>query len=183
MLFGADDPKKIVGLNMYETKPTHESQISKALCERVGARYLGHGRDGDYYPRLLNDNVRWSGAMWSAEDSHYLGVRSIVEEQGVDLVMTACTTDWVFKGYGMEKQYKRLFGRYLPLKEFSPERQDCFLPNHARQAPAEFADAIHARFNACSKVVRGTSRKMWISFEWRTDASDPHATQSAYRAR
>lgn len=151
MLFGADDPAKIVGLNMYETTPTNESIISKALCERVGARYIGRGRDSDYYPRMLDENVRWSGAMWSAEDSHYLGVKSVVDAEQVDLVMTACTTDWVFKGYGMEKRYKKLLGRYLPLKEFSPERQDCFLPNAAREAPTEFADAIHARLNAWFK--------------------------------
>lgn len=147
MLFGADNPAKIVGLNMYETKPTNESNVSKALCERVGARYVGRGRDSDYYPRMLDENVRWSGAMWSGEDSHYLGVKSIVDAEQVDLVMTACTTDWVFKGYGMEKQYKMLFGRYLPLKEFFPERQGSFLPNIARQPPAEFADAIYARFD------------------------------------
>lgn len=147
MLFGADDPSKIVGINMYETEPTTESKISKALCDRVGARYIGYARDNDYYPRLLADNVRWSGAMWSAEDSHYLGVKSIVDSEGSDLVMTACTTDWVFKGYGLEKSYRQFLGRSLPLKTFLPHRQDSFLPNVAKPAPPHYADAINQRFS------------------------------------
>jgi hypothetical protein len=158
MLFGADDPSKIVGINLYESTPTPESDVAKQLCDRVGVRFIGQSRDNDYYPRMLEENVRWSGAMWSAEDSHYLGFMPIVEAEAVDLVMTACTTDWVFKGYGLEKQYRKLFGRYLPIKEFSPIRRDCFLPNEARMAPAKFREEIDARFaswfSECPRELR-----------------------------
>ena len=42
------------------------------------------------------DHQRMSGAMWCTEDNHYLGVRDVVTETGADLVMSACTTDWLF---------------------------------------------------------------------------------------
>lgn len=148
MLFGADDPSKLVGLNIYETEPTAESVISETLCDRIGARYVGLARDGDYYPRMVAENVRWSGAMWSAEDSHYLGFKPVVDSEGVDLVMTACTTDWLFKGYGLERTYKQVLGKCLPLKSLLPERQDCFLPNVARPTPENLREAIETRFNA-----------------------------------
>lgn len=144
MLYAAYNPGKIWGINLYE-KPTHESEIAKALCDRVGATYVGFGRDNDYYPRMQAENVRWSGAMWSAEDNHYLGVRDVVKNIGADLVMTACTTDWVFKGYGLEKTYRQLLGKHLPIKRFINQRMDGFLPNHPLPAPAEYADAIAER--------------------------------------
>jgi hypothetical protein len=158
MLFGADDPSKIVSINIYETEPTYESKTAEALCKRAGSQFIGQSRDNDYYPRMLAENVRWSGAMWSAEDSHYLGFKSVVDKLDVDLVMTACTTDWIFKGYGLEKTWKKLFGRYLPLKEFLPERQDCFLPNMARPAPPALKEEIENRFEAwftgCPKKLK-----------------------------
>jgi hypothetical protein len=146
MLYAANDPKKVWGINLYE-KPTHESAIAKALCDRVGATYVGFGRDNDYYPRMQAENVRWSGAMWSAEDNHYLGVHDVVEQIGADLVMTACTTDWVFKGYGLEKTYRKFLGRNLPIKRFIDQRVDGFLPNYPLPAPAQYADEINDRMN------------------------------------
>ena len=105
-------------------------------------------RDNDFYPRLLPEIVHWSGAMWSAEDCHYLGFADRVAEYKPDLVMTACTTDWVFKGYGLEKRYRSLFGRYLPFLIYTKERVDGFLPNVPLPAPPQLAEAVQARMSA-----------------------------------
>jgi len=148
MLFGADDPKKITGINLYESEPTEESRIAEALCKRVGAQYIGFGRDNDYYPRLASEIVKWSGAMWSMEDSHYLGVRDVALNSGADLVMSACTTDWIFKGYGLEKTYRKFLGKYLPLKRLLSERVDGFLPNYPLEGPKEMRHEIDARMSA-----------------------------------
>lgn len=156
MLFAATDPAKVWGVNLYE-HPTHESEIARALCDRAGANYVGFGRDSDYYPRLHAENIRWSGAMWSADDGHYLGVRDVVRGIGADLVMTACTTDWVFKGYGLEKDYRKLFGRNLPIKRFIDRRVDGFLPNYPLPPPAAHADEINARME---NWFRGTPENL-----------------------
>jgi len=156
MLYAASDPKKVWGINLYEN-PTHESAVAKALCDRVGSTYVGFGRDNDYYPRMQAENVRWSGAMWSAEDNHYLGVNDVVKQIGADLVMTACTTDWVFKGYGLEKSYRKFLGKNLPIKQFIHQRVDGFLPNYPLSASAEYADEIHARMQ---NWFQGTPTKL-----------------------
>jgi asparagine synthase (glutamine-hydrolysing) len=147
MLYGTDDPKKISGINLYE-RPTSESAIAKALCDRIGAQYVPFQRDGDYYPRMQADNVRWSGAMWCTEDNHYLGVDDLITKLDADLVMTACTTDWLFKGYGLEMTYKQFLGKNLPIKKFSEKRIDGFLPNYPLPSPSEFAAEVDARMNA-----------------------------------
>src|SRR5262249_16730866 len=78
-------------------------------------------------------------------------------EQKPDLVMTACTTDWVFKGYGLEKTYYRLMGRDLPFKRYLKTRVLGFLPNHPLPAPKDFAPVIEQRmqdwFKGCASEL------------------------------
>lgn len=62
--------------------------------------------------------------------------------------MTACTTDWVFKGYGLEKAYRRFAGRNLPIQKLTNERVDAFLPNHRLPVAAEYQKRIKARYRA-----------------------------------
>jgi len=147
MLFASVEPTKVVGINLYE-RPMLESTTAQKLCEVAGARYVGVSRDNDFYPRMLHENVRWSGAMWSADDSHYLGVRNYVDREDADLVMTACTTDWMFKGYGLEKTHRLLFGRALPFYKYTDKRVDGFLPNVPLEAPTEYRREIYERMQA-----------------------------------
>src|ERR1039458_1985607 len=126
VLFAAASRSDVIGVNLYDL-PNKEAAISRRLCEAAGVRYVGFGRDEDYYPRWISECARLSGAMCSAEDNHFLGTRELVRKSGAHTVMTACTTDWLFKGYGLEKTYARLFGRNLPIKVFTHERVDGFL--------------------------------------------------------
>jgi asparagine synthase (glutamine-hydrolysing) len=86
--------------------------------------------------------------MWSAEDAHYLGFAGRVADLDADLVMTACTTDWVFKGYGLEKQHISFLAKNLPFLSYGNRRVDGFLPNAPLPAPPELAAAIDERMAA-----------------------------------
>lgn len=147
MLFCAADRSRVIGVNLYEHEMS-ETQVARKLCEAAGCHFVAFQRDRDFYPRLLPEIVRWSGAMWSAEDCHYLGFADRVAEFKPDLVMTACTTDWVFKGYGLEKRYRSLFGRDLPFLVYTNERVDGFLPNVPLPAPSRLAEAVQERMSA-----------------------------------
>jgi asparagine synthase (glutamine-hydrolysing) len=152
LLFASSDPSKAVGINLYE-RPMLEASTARRLCEIAGVRYVGVQRDNDFYPRMLHEDVRWSGAMWSIEDSHYLGVREYVDRENPDLVMSACTTDWIFKGYGLEKTFRQFMGRDLPFYRYSDRRVDGFLPNVPLQAPPEYqrevGERMHDWFAGC----------------------------------
>lgn len=147
LLFCADDPGKVTGLHLYE-RPSDELDVAKSLTELAGASFAAYQRDPDFYPRNLPDIVRWSGAMWSVEDSHYTGFADEVFSFEPDLVMTACTTDWVFKGYGLEKRHRTLLGRNLPFHAYTDDRVDAFLPNQAPPPPPELAAAVNERMSA-----------------------------------
>lgn len=147
MLFGADDRSKVTGVNMFE-HAQQETEIARSLCATAGASFIGLQRDNDYYPRNLPDIARWSGAMWSAEDSHYPGMEERLAEIDPDLVMTACTTDWLFKGYGMEKEHIPFLGRSLPFLRYLDRRAEGFLPNVPLQAVPELAPQLDERMAA-----------------------------------
>lgn len=144
VLFAAASPENVTGLNLYD-EPRRESEVASRLCQAAHVRYEGFQRDQDYYPRWLSEGVRLSGAMWSHEDDHYLGTRQRVFALGARTVLSTCTADWLFKGYGLEKSHRRLFGRNLPFQRFEHRRADGFLPNMPRGAPAALSSEVEAR--------------------------------------
>jgi hypothetical protein len=147
MLFSTKDSGKVTGVNIYE-HAQQETEIARNLCTIAGTRFVALQRDNDYYPRNLLDITRWSGAMWSAEDSHYPGFEAQLAEVRPDLVMTACTTDWLFKGYGMEKEHVPFLGRSLPFLRYVDRRAEGFPPNVPLPAPPELAAQVNERMAA-----------------------------------
>ena len=147
LLFCAADRSRVTAVNLYERAAT-ETDVARRLCAASGCTFVALQRDNDFYPRNLSNAVRWSGAMWSAEDAHYPGFSAQIRELEPDLVMTACTTDWLFKGYGLEKCYQSIFGRYLPFLRYTNERVDGFLPNVPTAAPSALAHAVDERMAA-----------------------------------
>lgn len=162
VLFSAASPEDLLGLNLYDV-PNKESDVAHRLCDAAGVRYVGFGRDVDYYPRTLQMGALLSGAMWSQEDSHYLGVREFVAELGARTVMTSCTTDWLFKGYGLERRYLQILGRNLPIHKLTDSRVDGFLPNLPRRAPIEFAKLVADRLE---EWFEGTPRSLKADADW-----------------
>jgi asparagine synthetase B (glutamine-hydrolysing) len=147
LLFSAHDPGRAIGFHIYEHF-AQETQVARALCAKVGSRYHEYRRDNDYYPRVLQDTVRWTGGMWSVVDAHFPGLAADVESFDPDLVMTGCSTDWLFKGLGMEKRHRQLFGRSLPLLAYENERIDGFTGSFPLlPAPAAFEQAANERLN------------------------------------
>jgi asparagine synthase (glutamine-hydrolysing) len=144
MLFSTEDRGKATGVNIYE-HAQQETEIARNLCAIAGSSFVALQRDNDYYPRNLPEITRWSGAMWSAEDSHYPGFEAQLTRIRADLVMTACTTDWLFKGYGMEKEHVPFLGRSLPFLRYIDQRAECFLPNVPLPAPPELAAQVNER--------------------------------------
>lgn len=147
VLFSSTDKDSLIGLNLFE-KPNKESEIARQLCEAAGVHYEGFSRDDDYYPRWMSQGAAISGGMWSLEDNHFLGTREFVKSLSAKTVITACTSDWLFKGYGLEKRYQKLFGKNLPTQELTDNRVDGFLPNYPRSAPTEFEEVITQRMLA-----------------------------------
>ena len=152
VLFCAKSPESIIGLNLYD-EPNLESRIAKELCKAAGVKYLGFARDEEYYPRLMRQNVLVSNGMGSLEDHHYLGTRELITELKASSVMTSCSTDWFFKGYGLEKKYKTILGKNLPITELTNKRVNAFLPNLPEQVPTRYKQAVEERLENLFKDI------------------------------
>jgi asparagine synthase (glutamine-hydrolysing) len=148
LLFSADDPSLATGFHIFEHFG-QETVIARALCARVGSRYQEYERDNDYYPRVMQETVRWTGGMWSVVDAHFPGLSIQVEDFNPDLVMSGCSTDWLFKGLGMEKRHLGCFGRSLPYLTYVNERIEGFTGGAPPlPAPRAFENETQARLNA-----------------------------------
>lgn len=148
IIFCSGDRERTVGFNMFD-KPNKEAAISQRICKAAGVRYIGFQRHDDYYPHWHSESCRISGSMLSSEDSHYLGVREQVMATGAKTVLSGCTTDWVFKGYGLEKSHQNLFGRDLPFFKFRDQRVLAFLPNLPETLAPDVAEAVSKRRDTC----------------------------------
>lgn len=147
MLFSASDRARVTCVNIFEHEAA-ETDIARDLAAIAGCPFVALQRDNDFYPRNLPDIVRRSGGMWSAEDAHYPGFTDRLADLNPDLVMTACTTDWLFKGYGMEKEHVPLLGRSLPFMKYMAKRAKAFLPNIPLPPPPNMAERMDERMAA-----------------------------------
>ena len=145
VLYSTADRNSLIGFNIYD-EPNLESKIAKQLCEECNVKYYGFKRDVDYYPRLMKEIVKINDGMNALDDQHYLGTRQTIKELGAKTVISGCSTDWLFKGYGLEKKYKQLFGKNLPITYLTKNRINAFLPNYPNKVPEEYQRQINERF-------------------------------------
>lgn len=145
VLFSAADRSRLYGVNLYDL-PNKEAELARQLCAIANVEYIGFARDHDYYPRWMREGVRLSGAMWSEEDNHFLGVRELVESLGACTVTAAFEVDTIFKGNALDRRYQQIWGRNLPFFQFNDERENSFLlESPQRAAPPEFASQMEER--------------------------------------
>jgi Asparagine synthase len=148
LAFAAADPTSVLGVNLYDL-PNRESELAKELCEAAQVQYVGFARDQDYYPQWMQMGASLSGAMWSLEDNHFLGTLDLLEEHGVQTVLSACIADMFFKGDTLDRQRLRLLGRDLPFWRYKSSRANSQLPYPGYTpcaAPPQFSQQIEQRF-------------------------------------
>lgn len=127
ILFSSADRSHLSGLNLYDS-PNRESEAAGQLCQKAGVDYVGFKRDEDYYPQWLKLGAKYSGGMWSAFDNHFLGTRELVcEKLAANTVLSACSTDFLFKDANLDRRNSRFLGKQLPAAELSPQWNGGFL--------------------------------------------------------
>jgi hypothetical protein len=143
--YAANAPADMIGLNLYDV-PNREAAIAQQICKASGIEYVGYAREPDYYPKWLRRGVKISGAMWSAEDNHFLGTLGTLQQRQVQTVLAAFPVDVLFKGVCLEQQYAQLLGRNLPFFQFASDRSPGFMMEYpARTQPPAFATAMQRR--------------------------------------
>jgi Asparagine synthase len=143
--YAANDSTDMIGFNLYDL-PNREATIAQQICQAASIEYVGYTREADYYPKWLRLGVEISGAMWSAENNHFMGTLNTLQQRQVRTVLAAFAVDGLFKGGYLEQKYVQIWGRNLPFFQFVHKRSPGFmLESPARTPPPEFATAMAAR--------------------------------------
>lgn len=144
------DRHLLSGLNLYDV-PNQESAAAMQLCHTAGVDYVGFARDEDYYPRWLHLGAKYSGGMWSGFDNHFLGTRDLVcDKLAAHTVLSACSTDFLFKFANLERRSAKFLGQHLPWMTFGSKWSGGFLDppmSYSHSLPSMFGESIRQRLN------------------------------------
>lgn len=138
ILFGAQDPAKILGFTLFD-EPNEELATARKLAATAGAAHHPVQRDPDYYAANADESLRIAGGMWSAVDAHYTGAAAAIRALDPGTVLTGCYADYMFKGLLLNRRYRTLLGRNLPLFKLAPFASDYY------QSVVQLAGAWQAR--------------------------------------
>lgn len=147
LLFARSPGVSAIACNLF-VRSGKEASVARELCRRAGVPFRGVRIDEDWYPRWALLGAKLSGGLSLLEDNHYLGLRDLFRSLGVRTLLSACSVDWLFKGYGLDRERRRLLGRPLPVFRLSEHRSPGFPPNAPRPLPPAFAAEAQERLEA-----------------------------------
>ncbi len=117
-LFASRKPSEVNCYTFFD-EPNEELETAARLASVAGASHHPLQRGQDYYAENAPRAVKISGGMWNIVDSHFIGFQDVLMSAKPDVVLTGCYADYMFKGLGLNRGYKRVLGRYLPLRNMS----------------------------------------------------------------
>ncbi|PYL10298.1 MAG: hypothetical protein DME34_00805, partial [Verrucomicrobia bacterium] len=146
-LFGASDPTAVTCFTLYD-EPNLELRTAQALAAAAGAEHHALQRDPDYYGANAEEAVRISGGFWSLMDAHYTGAAGQIRAVNPGTVLTGCYADYMFKGLLLNRRYRTLLGRNLPLHDLSDFSFDFYQPHFRLRDKwqARVQERLDARF-------------------------------------
>ncbi|MBO6702624.1 MAG: hypothetical protein JJ921_09785 [Pseudomonadales bacterium] len=115
------------GITLYD-EPNPELETARQLADAVGVEHVAVQRDPEYYLRHARANARLSGGMSSIIGGHFLGVSDLFEDLALDVLLTGCYADYMFKGLVFNRRHKTAFGRNLPIFEPAPFSYEFYHP-------------------------------------------------------
>ena len=127
LLFAARDPSAVETVTFYDS-PNAELEVAVALAEAAGAPHHALQRSYEHYGDAAIETVRIGGGFWSIKDAHYHGFLQQLKSLNLALLLTGCYADYLLKGLGYNKAYRRVLGRTVPLQQMAAYRPDYYQP-------------------------------------------------------
>ncbi|WP_027857977.1 asparagine synthase-related protein [Marinobacterium jannaschii] len=127
LLFAARQPSEVETVTFFDS-PNAELEVAAALAEAAGARHTPLQRDFDHYGNNALESVRIGGGFWSVKDAHYHGFFQQLSSMNLGLLLTGCYADYLLKGLGFNKSYRRFMGRTVPIQQMADFDPDYYQP-------------------------------------------------------
>lgn len=123
-------------------QPNPELRTAEALAASLGLPFQALRRSDDYYGENAEAGVRISGGMGTFANNHFHGVMDTLRQAGMEVMLTGCYCDYLFKGLALNRKSHWLTGREV-LGDFSTQFYfESWLPR------TELAEAVRERWEA-----------------------------------
>jgi|WetSurMetagenome_2_1015567.scaffolds.fasta_scaffold02065_7 asparagine synthase (glutamine-hydrolysing) len=141
LLCAAEDPSRLKAFCLYDDK-NMEYRVASRVANELGVSFLPMKRPFDYYGDNAEKGVNISGGMGAIHNNHYLGIRQVLQGNGINNLLTGCYCDYLFKGLALDKKTNRYL-RISKMAEFQYEfYMPCFWPK------TQLADSAKGRLDS-----------------------------------
>jgi len=144
VLFSAENPSTNIIAITFCNKYNREVKYARRLARLAGAKHLLLYRDFDFYGNNAIKAVRISGGMWNFVHAHTLGFARHIDKMGLDLVITGCYSDYLFKGLALDTRWRKK-SWWLPSKQELSEFQFQWYAQHFSIQNTDLAQKANAR--------------------------------------
>jgi len=110
ILAAMKQPERALAFTCYDA-PNRELKTARAIADAVGVTFLPLQRSTDYYGENAEAGVRISGGMGTFGNNHFLGVLEHLHDRGMQVMLTGCYCDYLFKGLPLNRAIHWLSGR------------------------------------------------------------------------
>lgn len=121
-------------------QPNREFLAAQAVAQALDTRFLPLRRPFEYYGNHAALGVRVSGGMGTFANNHFLGVLDQLHQEGMQVLLTGCYFDYLFKGLPLNRQSHPLTGR----ESLAPFRHQFYFGHRLPNSP--FALAVRDRW-------------------------------------
>lgn len=123
-------------------EPNRELRTAEAVSATLNVPFLPLRRGFDYYAENAERGVLVSGGMGNFANNHFLGFIPRLKSEGMDILLTGCYCDYLFKGLAINRRVSRLTHR----EKLAPFRHEFYF-EHARPA-TPLAERARERWEA-----------------------------------
>jgi asparagine synthase (glutamine-hydrolysing) len=110
ILAAMNQPERALAFTCYDA-PNRELKTARAIADAVRVPFLPLLRSPDYYGENAEAGVRISGGMGTFANNHFLGVLERLHAKGMQVMLTGCYCDYLFKALPLNRDTHWLSGR------------------------------------------------------------------------
>ena len=185
-LFGMEEPSKATALTYTSTEPDREFEVARQLARTAGAEQVRLTREAGHYLQCRDQAAKTSAGMYDFADDHMSPFVERIRRLDLDVLLSGCYSDYLFKGLADNLDRVSVMGKTLPFKRVGEYEHSYYLPHHdiseeyeslvedrwqARYEPAIDGSSDLAPYIAEDRRMRPMSCEADIAFRsimWRT---------------
>jgi len=131
VFLGLDNPSQAHALTYVDNKSSSEDwKIAKKLTSTVGAEHTPLLMNRYHYLEKFKESVGVGAGMWSIATDHIMPFIKKIKEIGLDVLLSGCYCDYMFKGLADNLKNKSLFGLKLRQKKIASFDYEYYYGHH-----------------------------------------------------